>query len=142
MYFPDELWFIIKNHLFHNIKKHGKHLKNKPEIKQFNNIVKSIPIKIIPRLGPRIVYSSVKNEPGRRFIKYIYHVHTHLNHNARITRVMNDGSFFYPRSYMLIEYQLLPLDYDKRDRIDEILRNCYWIDACYWDNCKSNTYNL
>ena len=135
MYFPDDLWFIIKDNLFHNIKKHGKHLKNKPEIKKFNNVIKSIPIKIIPRLGPRIVYSSAKNEPGRRFIKYIYHVHKHLKH----IQVLRDSyldeheniRFFNPRSYQLIEYQLLPLDYNERNNMDEILRNCYWIDACY-----------
>ena len=71
MYFPDDLWLIIKDNLFHNIRKHGKHLKNTKETIQFNKIVKSIPIKIIPRYGPRIVYGSRKNEPGRRHIKYI-----------------------------------------------------------------------
>ena len=133
MYFPNDLWLIIKDNLFHNIRKHGKHLKNTKEIINFNKTVKSIPIKLIPRLGPRIVYSSVKDKSGRRYIKYIYHVHRHLKHIRSPARSYLDPieniTFYHPRSYQLIEFQLLPLDYDQRDEADEELRNDYWKEA-------------
>jgi len=133
MYFPYELWLIIKDNLFHNIQKHGKHLKIKPDIKKFNMVVKSIPIKIVPRTGPRIVYSSVVGEPGRRYIKYCYWVQVHLKH-IQIPRDSyldehENIRFFHPRSYQVIEYQMFPLDYDERDEADEEMRDAYWIDA-------------
>ncbi len=137
MYFPNDLWLIIKDNLFHNIKKHGKHLKNIKEFILFNKVIKSIPIKLIPRYGPRIIYGSKKNEPGRRYIKYIYHVQKHLKHIRSRARSYVDSTenitFYHPRSYQLMEFQLLPLDYDERDKADEELRNCYHIDAINCD---------
>ena len=117
MYIVDDVWSIIKEFIFHNIKKQGKHLKNDINIKNYNNVMKNIPIKIIPSFGPRIVYRSISitTEIGRRFIKYCYYVHTHLKR-------VNNGF----RSYQMIEIQMLPFDYDLRDEYDEILRNEYY----------------
>ena len=42
MYFPEELWIIIKYFLFHNIK-FSKHLKNDPDIINFNKVINSLP---------------------------------------------------------------------------------------------------
>jgi hypothetical protein len=115
MYIVNDVWSIIKEFIFHNIKKQGKHLKNDINIKNYNNVMKNIPIKTIPTNGPRIIYRSIKNDIGRRFIKYCYYIHTHLKRiNSRYI------------SYLMIETQILPFDYDLRDEYDEILRNEYY----------------
>lgn len=44
MYIPKEIWIIIKLYLFHNIK-YGKHNKKNKYIKQYNKIMKILPIK-------------------------------------------------------------------------------------------------
>ena len=54
----EDVWREIKTYLFHNIKIHGKHLKNDKYIKKFNNIVTLIPRKYSCKLGPRIIYFS------------------------------------------------------------------------------------
>ena len=69
---PEELWREIKLCLFHNIKIHGKHLKDDIYIKKFNLVMDSMPRKYMPRLGPRIVYGSV-TKPFR-YVKFIYKV--------------------------------------------------------------------
>lgn len=121
MYFYDEIWLYIKEFMFHNIKKQGRHLKNDIYIKKYNNVIKNIPKPIIPLLGPKIVYSSSLKDKGRRFIKYCYHLHTHLNVTSNIFDL-----FIRPRSYQLIEYQMLPNDYDQREEYDQILRKEYY----------------
>ena len=40
MYIIDDCWNYIKTFLFHDIKIHGKHLKNDKHVKNYNNIVK------------------------------------------------------------------------------------------------------
>ena len=70
MYIVNELWVYIKTFLIHDIKIHGKHLKNDPYIKKYNSILKYMPKPKVPRTGPRIVFSSVHDEV--RFIKYLY----------------------------------------------------------------------
>ena len=121
MYFYDEIWLYIKEFIFHNINKQGKHLKNDIYIKRFNNIIKNIPKPIIPLLGPQIIYSSCGKDKGRRFIKYCYHLHTQLNVTTNIFDL-----FIRPRNYLLIEYQMLPSDYDQRNKCDEVLREEYY----------------
>ena len=68
----EDVWREIKTYLFHNIKIHGKHLKNDKYVKKFNKIVKSLPGKYIPRTGPRIVYCSATRP--FRYVKFIYKV--------------------------------------------------------------------
>ena len=60
MYIIEDIWREIKTYLFHNIKIHGKHLKNDKHVINFNKVVKSIPGIYMPRIGPRIVYCSAK----------------------------------------------------------------------------------
>jgi hypothetical protein len=66
----DEIWREIKTYLFHNIKIHGKHLKNNIHIQQFNKTLKDIPKLYIPRLGPRIIYNFNKF----KFAKFLYKI--------------------------------------------------------------------
>ena len=72
MYFPVELWREIKSYIFHNIKIHGIHLKNDTEIKKFNKVVKSVPLKYKPNIGPIIVYGLPRD--CFRFVKFVYYV--------------------------------------------------------------------
>lgn len=124
MYIIRDIWIIIKHFLFHNIKIHGKHLKNDPFIKKYNSILQTIPKPMIPAYGPRIIYSSMIGAPGRRYIKYIYIVGHHLKFVSNIGR-----RFLKPlRSNILTEYQLLPFDYDLRDQYDAELRDNYFKD--------------
>ena len=68
----EDIWKEIKLYLFHNIKIHGKHLKNDKNIIQFNKVVKSLPRKYIPASGPRLVYQSCLKP--YRCVKLIYSV--------------------------------------------------------------------
>tara|TARA_B100000035_G_scaffold290148_1_gene277054 strand:- start:1336 stop:1722 length:387 start_codon:yes stop_codon:yes gene_type:complete len=72
----EDVWREIKTYLFHNIKIHGKHLKNDKFVKNFNNVVKLIPRKYSCKLGPRIIYfsRSVHNGELFRFVKFLYKV--------------------------------------------------------------------
>ncbi len=45
MYFPKEIWKLIKLQLFHNIN-YGKHKKNNKYIQRFNTIMTDIPRKV------------------------------------------------------------------------------------------------
>ena len=56
-YIIDELWYNIKSFMFHDIKKHGRHLKiNDPCVKNYNKVVKSVPTIVKPINGPYITY--------------------------------------------------------------------------------------
>ena len=68
----EDIWKEIKLYLFHNIKIHGKHLKNDKNIIQFNKVINSMPLKYIPASGPRIVYQS--NTIIDRCAKFLYKV--------------------------------------------------------------------
>ena len=72
----EDVWREIKTYLFHNIKIHGKHLKNDKYIKKFNNVVTLIPRKYACKLGPRIIYfsRSVHNGEIFRFVKFLYKI--------------------------------------------------------------------
>ena len=73
MFIVEDVWKLIKEYLFHDIKRQGKHLKDDVYIKNFNSILKTLPKMYIPRTGPRIVYSSVKRE--FRLVKFLYHIY-------------------------------------------------------------------
>ena len=72
MYIIEDVWREIKSYLIHNIKKHGKHLKDDKYVKKYNEVIKQIPIKYIPASGPRIVYQS--NTIIHRCAKFLYKV--------------------------------------------------------------------
>jgi hypothetical protein len=69
-YLMDDIWREIKTYIFHNINIHGIHLKNKPDIKNYNQVMKNIPHIYRPRLGPRIIYNPSKC--GFKSVKFIY----------------------------------------------------------------------
>lgn len=68
----EDIWKEIKLYLFHNIKIHGKHLKNDKNIIQFNKVINSMPLKYIPASGPRIIFQS--NTIIDRCAKFLYRV--------------------------------------------------------------------
>jgi len=72
MWIIEGIWKEIKSFLFHNIKIHGKHLKNDTFIKNFNQVVKNIPLKYMPTCGPKIIYQS-ELKPYR-CAKFLYRV--------------------------------------------------------------------
>ena len=39
MYFPEGIWFNITSFMMHNIKRHGKHLKDDVHIKNYSNCI-------------------------------------------------------------------------------------------------------
>ena len=67
---PDELVREISNCLFHNIKVHGRHLQNTPDVVNFNSVMIHIPRLLFPYVGPRIIYSSKRR--GLRYVKFVY----------------------------------------------------------------------
>ncbi len=73
MYIINNLWLLIKEYLFHNIKKQGKHLKNDPYIKKYNTILTDLPNLSIPRTGARIIYRN--NNKDWKIVKFLYHLH-------------------------------------------------------------------
>ena len=73
MYIINDIWILIKDFLFHNIQKQGKHLKDNINIKNYNSILKTLPKMYIPRVGPRIIYNSFKRE--FRLVKFLYHIY-------------------------------------------------------------------
>ena len=83
MFIIEDIWKHIKSYMFHDIKIHGKHLKNDPYIIKYNDIMKNIPRPSIPLNGPRIVFSSHKK--NIRYVKFLYHI-----------------NYFYTRREMLI----------------------------------------
>jgi hypothetical protein len=98
----EDVWKHIKSYMFHNIKIHGKHLKNDPYIIKFNNIMKNIPKPIVPFNGPRIIFSSYKR--NMRYVKFLYHI------NYFYTRSVPNNSW---KKLAIVEYQLLGENYDE-----------------------------
>ena len=77
MYIIDDLWYEIKSFMFHDIKKHGKHLKtNDLYVKKYNEVVKSVPTIVKPNNGPYVIYNSATK--SIRVAKFLYH-NVHLN---------------------------------------------------------------
>lgn len=72
MFLPEDLWREIKSFIIHNIKIHGLHLKNDIYVKKFNKVLKCIPGKYKPNIGPIIVYGLPKE--NFRTVKFIYYV--------------------------------------------------------------------
>lgn len=72
MYIINELWYEIKSFMFHDIKKHGKHLKtNDLYVKNYNEVVKSVPTIVKPNNGPYVIYNSATK--SIRVAKFLYH---------------------------------------------------------------------
>tara|TARA_B110001452_G_scaffold259444_1_gene255805 strand:- start:679 stop:1077 length:399 start_codon:yes stop_codon:yes gene_type:complete len=71
IYILDDIWNLIKTYIFHDIKLHGKHLKNDPDVKEYNNILKNLPKPLISRVGQSITYLRDKNRDVYTFKYYV-----------------------------------------------------------------------
>jgi hypothetical protein len=107
MYFPDDLWLLIKSFKFHNIKTQGKHLKPDLYIKLYNFTLKLMPPLIFPRLGPKIIYSSAKNKD--RFVKFIYL--RPMKFDMKTKKYFNN---FVIRETQVLDVNLLHADYSEQ----------------------------
>ena len=83
-------------------------------LKNINNIIKNIPKPIIPLLGPKIIYSSCLKIKVADLLNIVIIYTLNLNITSNIFDL-----FIRPRSHQLIEYQMLPNDYDQRNKYDE-----------------------
>jgi hypothetical protein len=105
MFIVEDVWKHIKSFVFHNIKIHGKHLKNEPYNINYNHVMKNIPKPSIPFNGPRIIYSSAIS--STRFVKYIYHmIFPNFWKNFNIRNASPYGN------RTIIEIQMLNNEYD------------------------------
>ena len=96
VYLIDDVWNYIKEFIFHDIKKHGKHLKDDKNIKKYNEIIKKLPMLIHKAETARIIYNSGKKDV--RFIKFVY-----IIKHKRVRR-------------LIIEYQTFNSIYKKSER--------------------------
>ena len=104
MFIIQDVWKHIKSYMFHDIKIHGKHLKNDPYIIKYNDVMKNIPTPSIPFTGPRIVFSS--HAKNIRYVKFLYHI------NYFFTRGV--PPIYDPwKKLTIVEYQLLDGNYDE-----------------------------
>tara|TARA_Y200000002_G_scaffold165321_1_gene136355 strand:+ start:816 stop:1190 length:375 start_codon:yes stop_codon:yes gene_type:complete len=114
MYLPNDLWLMIKDYIFHNILKHGKHLKKDIWINNYNKCLSTLNPLLIPRYGQRLVYYQNSNE---RFIKFYYYFP--LKYDER-------HDFFY-NCIKITEIQILPENYDSDNlTFDHKLRYDYY----------------
>ena len=100
MYLPTDIWCYLKEFMFHNIKKHGKHLKKDKNIENYNSSIKIFKTILKPNQTPKIIYSSTKNK--LKYVKFIY-ILQHLNIRRLVTikrlftedpnKLINKGSF-------------------------------------------------
>ena len=112
MFFINEIWMKIKEYIFHDIKKQGKHLKNDKNIIKYNSVMYSIPKPVVSMTGPRIIYTSSRKKT--RFIKMIYHIR------------------YNKKNKTIIEYMVLPDNYVKYNAIYDVgFRNYYYYQYKY-----------
>jgi hypothetical protein len=129
MYLPNDLWLIVKSYMFHDIKTQGKHLKNDPYIKLYNITLKLMPPLIIPRSGPRIIYSSATNTQRVlidnqrlstkkiRFVKFVYLRPMKYDFNKQK----------YIHNFVIREYQMLTDNWSEHDYYEQYYTHAYSI---------------
>jgi len=115
MYLPNDVWLIITSFMFHNIKTQGKHLRNDPYIKLYNYTIKLMPPLIIPRSGPRILYSSATK--NIRFVKFLYLRPVKYNFSKKK----------YIHNILIRETQLLQNNYLEHDYYEQYYTHAYSI---------------
>ena len=104
---PDEMIREISNCLFHNIKVHGKHLRNTPEVLNYNSVMTQIPTLLFPYVGPRIIYAS--RTKSLRYVKFVYVVY-----HKRIRRLIIE---------YFLQKKITQTDFLIHD--DDVMRNLY-----------------
>ena len=72
MYIINDIWLYIKTFLFHNIKTQGKHLKNNPNIENYNKSIKIFNTIIEESSNPRIILYPSRN--NFRIVRFIYEI--------------------------------------------------------------------
>ena len=72
MYIIDDVWNNIKTFLFHDIKIHGKHLKNDTNIKNYNETIKVFNNILKEANNPRIIFGPLNK--NFRIVKFIYEI--------------------------------------------------------------------
>ena len=114
MYLPDDTWDMVKDFLFHDISKYGKHIKKDMWVQKYNQCLKSIFPLLIPRYGSRILYYQNGTE---RFVKFTY-VFPRKHDKRR--------NFFY-NCISIHEIIMLPGYYDSENlTFDHRLRHDYY----------------
>ena len=75
MELPDDIWYIVKSFLFHNIKQHGKHLKDDNNIKIYNNSIKKFNTSLYESNSVRIVLFEKRDQNKNYFFyRFCYHL--------------------------------------------------------------------
>ena len=111
MFIIDEIWREIKSFLFHNIKKHGKHLVNHKYNITYNNVMNELNYKYkkhIPIGGPKILYGSKKQH--FHYIKLYYGIPkpSLYKMNSRIYSVIIETIPNFTKNHDIVEqYYLL-----------------------------------
>lgn len=89
MYFPEGIWFNITSFMVHNIKRHGKHLKDDIHIKNYSNSISIFKDCLRKVNGVRVIYNSkvrysVIDNKKIYFYKIMYDLM--INHNTNKIR--------------------------------------------------------
>ncbi len=75
MELPNDVWYIVKSFLFHNIKQHGMHLKDNNNIKIYNNSMKKINTSLYESNSVRIVLFEKRDQNKSYFFyRFCYHL--------------------------------------------------------------------
>ena len=80
MYIVDDVWCYIKHFIFHNIQ-YSKHLEDDKYVKNYNNVLETLPKYSDYMTQPKHVYNKTKN-----IMKNMYHV-VLPNNNSLLTLI-------------------------------------------------------
>lgn len=129
MYIINELWYEIKSFMFHDIKKHGKHFKtNDIYVKNYNEVVKSVPTIVKSSCGPYVIYNSATKPI--RIAKFLYH-----NVQLRLSRNR-------PLYNSIIEYVSLNEFIPKRLSLSPLYEGKSNVKKYYYENIQNVKSNL
>ena len=112
---PDEIVREISNCLFHNIKVHGRHLQNTPDVLNYNSVMNHIPSLLFPYVGPRIIYAS--RTKSLRYVKFVYVVY-----HKRIRRLIIE--FFLQKKIKQTDFLLQDDDYMRHLYLKDLKQTC------------------
>jgi len=117
MYIINELWWKIKSYMFHDIKKHGTHLKtNDIYVKKYNEVVKSVPTIVKPSNGPYVIYTShpLDNKSMQIAKLLYYNVQLRLSRNRPLFNTIIE--YVSLDQFLLKGFSLSPL-YEAKSKI-------------------------
>lgn len=112
---PDEIVREISNCLFHNIKVHGRHLQNTPDVLNYNSVMTHIPSLLFPYVGARIIYAS--RTKSLRYVKFVYVVC-----HKRIRRLIIE--FFLQKKIKQTDFLLQDDDYMRHLYLKDLKQTC------------------